>query len=248
MKLGLITGNSLRHNYLGTYLSQNFETIHYIETSTVNNITKSKIMKDYFLKVQNSENLIFEKTNSIDSKADKIFLPKGQVNNLEFKSNRLLDCDCIIVFGSSIIKDPLFSEISDKKLINLHMGISPYYLGSACNFWAMYDNNIQYVGGTIQTLSRTLDMGNTLKYCYPNFNKDSFNPFNFSMEAVMETINNLPEVVNNIDKYLSKMAKPDDAKLIRHSKINDFNDEIVTDFYKKELNLNNITKRLINKN
>ena len=73
MKLGLITGNSLRHNYLGTYLSQNFETIHYIETSTVNNNPKSRIMKDYFLKVQNSENLIFKKTNSIDSKADKIF-------------------------------------------------------------------------------------------------------------------------------------------------------------------------------
>ena len=248
MKLGLITGNSLRHNYLGSYLSQDFETIHYVETSAVKHNTKSTIMKDYFLKVQNSENVIFEKANSLDSKADKIFLPKGQVNSLELKSNKLLGCDCIIVFGSSIIKDPLFSEISNKKLINLHMGISPYYLGSACNFWAMYDDNIQYVGGTIQTLSRTLDMGNTLKYCYPNFEKDSFNPFDFSMEAVMETINNLPEVINSIDKYLSNMAKPDSAKLIRHSKINDFNDQIVTDFYNKEFNFKNITKRFINKN
>ena len=72
-----------------------------------------------------------------------------------------------------------------------------------------------------------------LKYCYPNFNNDSFNPFDFSMEAVMETINNLPEVINNINKYLSNMVKPDGKKLIRHSKINDFNDEIITDFYKK---------------
>ena len=39
------------------------------------------------------------------------------------------------------------------------------------------------------------------------------------------------------------MVKPDGKKLIRHSKINDFNDEIITDFYKK-LNLKNITKKV----
>ena len=39
------------------------------------------------------------------------------------------------------------------------MGISPYYRGTDCNFWAMYDNNPHLVGSTIHLLTKGLDSG-----------------------------------------------------------------------------------------
>ena len=49
----------------------------------------------------------------------------------------------------------------------------------------MYDNNLQYVGGTIQTLSEKLDEGKILKYCYPEIDYTNFDPLMFSMNALV---------------------------------------------------------------
>ena len=48
------------------------------------------------------------------------------------------------------------------------MGISPYYRGSACNFWALYDKNPQFVGATIHYLSEGLDDGDILFHVLPS--------------------------------------------------------------------------------
>jgi len=127
------------------------------------------------------------------------------------------------------------------------MGISPEYTGSACNFWAMYDNNIQYVGGTIQTLSKKLDMGKTLKYSYPILEEGLFNPFNFSMQAVEKTITSMPELIDDIDRCILNAIEPNGMKLIRHSKMKDFNVEIVKQFYENNIDLKNVTKRNLEK-
>lgn len=42
------------------------------------------------------------------------------------------------------------------------MGLSPYYRGTDCNFWALYDKKPQYVGATIHLLSKGIDSGPTL--------------------------------------------------------------------------------------
>ena len=67
-----------------------------------------------------------------------------------------------------------------KDAINIHMGISPYYRGSSCNFWAIYDGNPSYVGATIHLLSKGLDSGDILFHCLPKpLNNDGV--FDFTM-------------------------------------------------------------------
>ena len=61
-----------------------------------------------------------------------------------------------------------------KKAINIHMGISPYYRGADCNFWAIYDKNPSLVGATIQLLSKKLDYGLILYHETSDFHKDPF--------------------------------------------------------------------------
>ena len=42
------------------------------------------------------------------------------------------------------------------------MGVSPYYKGADCNFWALQDYKPQFVNATIHYLSKGLDTGDIL--------------------------------------------------------------------------------------
>ena len=84
----------------------------------------------------------------------------GYLNNFSLKNlSVFLNSDIYIVFGGSYIKGPLVNFLIKKKTFNIHMGISPYYRGTDCNFWALYDNNPHLVGATIHMLSKGLDSG-----------------------------------------------------------------------------------------
>ena len=106
----------------------------------------------------------------------------------------------------------------------------------------MFDDNLHLVGGTIQKLSKRLDEGRILKYCYPNISEENFNPFLFSMEAVRETFKGIEDVLNDYKKYIVNSIPNDSNKLIRYSKMNDFNIDAVKKFEKKQFTFKNIEK------
>ncbi len=243
MKIGIISGSSLRHTALASFLNKEFEIIQFSEIVKKKNNLQNKRIEEYFKRVNLTEKKIFADSDWSNKNYKKISLPKGEINKVPKEVELLLDCDVVLIFGSSIIKDPLYSLLSQNKLINLHMGISPEYTGAACNFWALYDNNIQFVGGTIQTLSKKLDLGKTIKYCYPELDIQNFDPVDFSMRAVRETFLNLPMVIDKIDEYIGNAIEVDKSRLIRNSKIADFDEKTLEEFYKKKINLNNIEKR-----
>ena len=107
----------------------------------------------------------------------------------------------------------------------------------------MFDNNLHLVGGTIQTLSKNLDEGRILKYCFPPLNYNNFNPFMFSMNAVKETFIQTVDVINNYKFYLENSQPNDNSKLIGHSKISDFNENVIRKFYEIDFNLIDIDNR-----
>jgi len=243
MKIGIISGSSLRHTALASFLNKEFEIIQFSEIVKKKNNLQNKRIQEYFKRVNLTEKKIFTDSDWSNKNYKKISLPKGEINKVPKEVELLLDCDVVLIFGPSIIKDPLYSLLSQNKLINLHMGISPEYTGAACNFWALYDNNIQFVGGTIQTLSKKLDLGKTIKYCFPELDIQNFDPVDFSMKAVRETFLNLPMVIDKIDEYIGNAIEVDKSRLIRNSKIADFDEKTLEEFYKKKINLNNIEKR-----
>jgi methionyl-tRNA formyltransferase len=243
MKIGIISGSSLRHTALASFLNKEFEIIQFSEIVRKKNNLQNKRIQEYFKRVNLTERKIFNDSDWSNKNYKKISLPKGEINKVPKEVELLLDCDVVLIFGSSIIKDPLYSLLSQNKLINLHMGISPEYTGAACNFWALYDNNIQFVGGTIQTLSKKLDLGKTIKYCFPELDIQNFDPVDFSMRAVRETFLNLPMIIDKIDEYIGNAIEVDKSRLIRNSKIADFDEKTLEEFYKKKINLNNIEKR-----
>ena len=95
------------------------------------------------------------------------------------------------------------------------MGISPYYRGADCNYWAIKDNNINLVGSTIHYLSEDLDGGKIIKYVKPTY---SINPFIFSMSVVKNTIKELILLIKKIKFTKLDHKNRIKKKEIRHTK------------------------------
>ena len=139
------------------------------------------------------------------------------------------------MFGSSYIKGDLVNFLVLQKAINIHAGISPYYRGSDCNFWALYDNNLHLVGSTIHFLSKGLDSGPILYHAMSHVKK---NPFEYTMSTVKAAFHSITErIVDNSIFKINPLIQ-DRQKEIRYSKKIDFTTEIVDKYFKKEINLN----------
>jgi len=117
------------------------------------------------------------------------------------------------------------------------MGLSPYYRGSSCNFWALYDNNPSYVGATIHLLSKGLDNGDMLFHCVPKLHSTD-TPFDFTMRSVLVAQQGLVSAVDNKSIFSSPSVKQDKSQEIRYTKNRDFNDEIAKEFLDRNLHLN----------
>ena len=111
------------------------------------------------------------------------------------------------------------------------MGISPYYRGSACNFWAQYDNRYSLIGGTIHKISKGLDSGDIIKIV--KLPQGKYDKFEVGMIAVKRTIDTLIYLLREKKEVLNNNQKQLKEKEIRYSKIRDFTEEHAKIFLKK---------------
>jgi methionyl-tRNA formyltransferase len=74
--------------------------------------------------------------------------------------------DVVLVFGTGILREPLLSAF-EGRLINIHLGLSPYYRGAGTNFWPLVNREPEYVGATIHYLDAGIDTGPMLAHARP---------------------------------------------------------------------------------
>jgi folate-dependent phosphoribosylglycinamide formyltransferase PurN len=87
-----------------------------------------------------------------------------KISSLELNSKisadfvRTFSPDVCIIFGTELIKDPLLSLLPSNTF-NLHLGLSPWYRGSATLFWPFYMLQPQFAGVTIHKITDKPDAG-----------------------------------------------------------------------------------------
>ena len=252
MKITLFTSNQPRHISLINNLSKVCDELYVIqECQTVNTgltqgqYNKSDIIYKYFQKVSISQNKFF-RNFYIDFNNKNIFLYSikfNDLNKLNLKKIKIfLESDLYIVYGSSFIKDELIEFLQSKRAINIHMGISPYYKGTDCNFWAIYDENINYVGATIHLLSKNLDSGDILYHAISKYDEDVFD---YSMSTVYSAFQSLEEKIKSKEIFNLIPVRQNRKKLIRYSTKDQFTDDVINDFFIK---IKNLKKETINYN
>lgn len=233
MRITVFTGNGIRHNYLINQLKKYFKKVYVVKeipalTKDINN----SVLNQYFKNVKKAEENIFFEKEKNEIKDEEIILSYGELKDIKLKKiEKVLNSDIYIVFGSSYIRGELIDFLIDKNCINLHMGISPYYRGSACNFWAQYDNRYSLIGGTIHKISRGLDSGDIIKIV--KLSKGKYDRFEIGMIAVKKTIDTLIHLLREKKEILNDNQKQLKEKEIRYSKIKDFTEDHAMIFLKK---------------
>ena len=216
MKITVFTSNQPRHIKLVEKLAKISSELYVIsEVTTVfpglksDFYSDSKIMKEYFSKVREAEKSVFGNVKFFPKNCRLMVLKSGDLNLLDndIMKEAMLS-DIFIVFGSSYIKGDLCKELVRKKAINIHMGVSPYYRGSSCNFWAIYDKNPEMVGATIHYLSEGLDSGDILFNVFPKSEK--VNSFILKLNCLFEKIS-----IKKNKKYNPPIHCDEDRQSIR---------------------------------
>jgi folate-dependent phosphoribosylglycinamide formyltransferase PurN len=75
--------------------------------------------------------------------------------------------DVVLVFGTGILRETLLSAFAGR-ILNIHLGLSPYYRGAGTNFWPLVNREPEYVGATIHYLDAGIDTGPIIAHARPS--------------------------------------------------------------------------------
>lgn len=99
-------------------------------------------------------------------------VPPGGCNApAEIEAMRAVDPAVVLVFGTSLLKQPLIDAFPGR-IINLHLGLSPYYRGAGTNFWPLVNSEPEYCGATIHFLDAGVDSGPIIAHVRPEITRD----------------------------------------------------------------------------
>jgi folate-dependent phosphoribosylglycinamide formyltransferase PurN len=236
MKITVFTSNQPRHISLIESLATIADRVYAIqECNTVfpgkveDFFRKSETMQEYFSHVIAAEEEVFGHVRFTSSNVTQLAIKMGDLNNLDLSVlEPALSSDYYIVFGASYIKGDLVNFLVENQAINIHMGVSPYYRGSSCNFWALYDGRPEMVGATIHLLSKGLDSGDILFHAFPP--TEETDAFVLGMKAVKSAHDGLISYISSGKIKELTPVRQDRSKEIRYTRNRDFTDEVARNY------------------
>jgi hypothetical protein len=251
MKLTLFTGNQPRHLALIRSLAEVSDELFVVQETKTSFAGKrnaihaaSPIMENYFKLVMAAELEIFGKTDFSPDNVRTMSLFMGDLSFFELEIFRsALSSDLYVVFGSSYIRGALADFLVENRCINIHMGLSPYYRGSACNFWAMYDRRPEMVGSTIHLLSKGLDSGPILFHALPE--PAACDGFSLGMRAVRAAQIGLCSRISDGSVFELSAQPQDKAFEIRYTRSRDFTDAIAEEYMSRLMTPDEICMALL---
>ena len=168
-KIIVLTGAELRHTFFRKWLGLS-DTSSLLATycegteksigALVQGEAKNQLRMQHLHAREQSEEDFFRLF--VETSADRsnpLFLRKGEVNDEKIVREIIAaNPDLIIAYGCSIIREPLL-EAFPGRIINIHLGLSPYYRGSGTNYWPLVNKEPEYVGATFMHMDAGVDTG-----------------------------------------------------------------------------------------
>lgn len=264
MRILLFSGSHSRHVYVHKQLIKNFN-IAGIVTMTresqspeppldLNRTDKNNFIRHF--KERNEVEISTYGNLTNHFYADEA--PTLKINPDELNSIKVLNfiknlkADVCFIFGVNLILNPIINNLP-KYTFNLHLGLSPWYKGSATLFWPFYFLQPQYAGATIHYIVKDADAGNIIHQDTPIL-KYGDGIHQVGANVVIESVKSVIKIFNKIMKneeilavkqksmgrlFLSKDFHPSHLRLIYET----FDNKIV-DYY-LDKNFNKIKPNLV---
>ena len=239
MKLAILTSNEIRHKYLANTLSECVDDALVIcehHESNPPNEQKNQVLSpidEHFNLRTLTERKFFSGNDSFKTGNILDLMYKEASLEHSYETVKEFNPDLMLVFGSSIIKEPLLS-LKPNRFINLHLGLSPYYRGSGTNFWPFVNKELEYVGSTILHLDPGIDTGDIITHVTPNFQVGD-TVHTVGCKVIQESVKVLKKILLMVEQGKElKRVKQWNVSNSKYYKNKDFNEKILNT-YKENL-------------
>ena len=207
MRLVILTSNQLRHKYFINSLARNFNVVSVVMEEKKRDYSKKgegtpldSEVKKYFNDRSLSEQSFFGQEEKVIVPPENIIsIVGGDLNKKEVAATvKKSQPDAMAVFGSSLLKEELIGILPPNRIINMHLGLSPYYRGSGTNFWPLYEEKPQYVGVTIHFIDIGIDSGDIIVQGRPNI-EVSDTPHSIGNKIIAVGVDLVIKVLKHLD-------------------------------------------------
>jgi methionyl-tRNA formyltransferase len=237
MRTVVLTSSALRHRYFLKVVSENSNLVGVIHENKGEYYTKqqeqSKVVKKHFDKLAQTENeFFFNSTQHISLKNIEVKnIDKNEINDPKLVDwIQKLNPDIILLFGTGILKECWLNRF-ENRIINLHLGLSPFYRGSATLFWPFVNDELECVGATIHIAAKRVDAGDILKRIKPTITPTD-NYYSVNYKTIKEAIESIPSVAKNFLENKAELIKQDSSTSKVYKK-SDFTEDILTAMLQK---------------
>jgi methionyl-tRNA formyltransferase len=173
VRVVLLTGNELRHRYAAASLARAVDLAGVVSEAKISPRQDADALpaEDRAVIEQHlSERDEVERRLLGDAAfphAPLLSVDRGAINGPDVASwlDRL-EPDLLVLFGTSIVGERLLSRFAER-VVNVHLGLSPYYRGSGTNFWPLVRREPELVGATIHLAVTKVDAGAILAQVRP---------------------------------------------------------------------------------
>ncbi len=237
MRAIVLTSNGLRHKYFLKVIKENFDLVGAIYEDKGEYYTKqkkeSRVVRQHFEKLTLTEKIFFEDKvqNFILNNTQIKDIGKNEINDAEIiKWAKDLKPDIIFLFGTGILQAGWLDNF-ENKIINLHLGLSPFYKGAATLFWPFVNNELECVGATIHIAAKKVDAGDILYRIKPTVEIGD-NYYTINYKTIKGTIDIFPKIAKNFSKNEIEAIKQD-VDIGKVYKKSDFNEKVLTKVVQK---------------
>ncbi len=230
MRALVLTSSHLRHKFLLKTIALNFDLVGAIIEDKGDYYRQqskdSALISRHFEKLSRMESAFFEsEVSQLDlGNINILSIDRGLINSEEVINwAHNLNPDIVFLFGTCILKEGWLNRFNNK-IINLHLGLSPYYRGSGTLFWPFVDCKVECVGATIHLAAKQVDSGDILARIKPVITEgDTY--YTINCKVIRDAILALPQVARKLGVLPHIKQKTDIGKVYLKS---DFNEGVLS--------------------
>jgi len=210
MHVGILTSTDVRHCYVVNALRRRcevsavcYQDVGYHPARTAaGEIDESTaaVLKHHFEERRRQEEAFFghDAARVENSPACGVRVVDAGTLNTEETLAFLRDCgaEAAVVYGTGLIKSPLLEAFSGR-MLNMHLGLSPYYRGTATNFYPLLNGEPEYVGATIHLIDAGIDSGPIVHHARPEITAEDM-PHTVGCKAILAGIEKLVQALDEL--------------------------------------------------
>jgi hypothetical protein len=168
----VLTSTLTRHRFVANTLAsrldvamvwqeeKSFEPLRYATSAS-----DEEVIERHFAARDQAEEACFAGHGAVAAPVRRVG-PGGCNADAEVAAMRALAPDVVLVFGTGLLKPPLIDRFHGR-ILNIHLGLSPYYRGAGTNFWPLVNGEPEYCGATIHFLDAGVDTGPVIAHVRP---------------------------------------------------------------------------------